>query len=73
MKTHAYANGRAHAPEVSTFLADVGEELSPSRLQAYIDEVKNLVPPGDYAALEGACRHLALAEAAVKQVARRLA
>jgi hypothetical protein len=66
---------RDHAPvlQVARYLADVGDEFSPSRFRSYIAEIKALVPPGEYRRLREAYRHLVQVRATVRRVTRRLA
>jgi hypothetical protein len=67
MKDHA------PVPQVASYLADVGDEFSPSRFRSYIAEIRQLVPPREYRRLRQACRHLTEMRATVRRVTRRLA
>lgn len=65
-------NAHVRASEIASFLTDVQEEFSPSRLEVYTSEVRDLLPKSACADLEEAFVRLAQAQASIRKAASRL-
>ncbi|HZZ42344.1 MAG TPA: hypothetical protein VFE58_05370 [Tepidisphaeraceae bacterium] len=62
----------ARASEIASYLSDVEEEFSPTRLEAYTSEVRELLPTSARTDLDAAFEQLALAQASIRKAASRL-
>ena len=60
------------ASEIASYLSDVQEEFSPSRLESYTDEVKPFLPAASREDLDNAFLQLAEAQASIRKAVQRL-
>lgn len=60
------------ASELARYLSDVEEEFSPSRLESYTAEVKDLLPRAACDDLDAAFLQLAEAQANIRRAVQRL-
>jgi hypothetical protein len=65
-------NAHVRASEIARYLSDLEDEFSPSRLELYTSEVRDMLPQSASADLDTAFEQLALAQASIRKAASRL-
>ena len=65
-------DAQVRASEIALYLSDVEDEFSPTRLEAYTDELRDMLPRSAHADLDCALQQLQLAQASIRKAASRM-